>query len=146
MEYLNKKFVLGILLLGLTIAMLCIACLDSKPSGRIKRYASVTGLKEDKIATYKQLHTAAWPAVLERIKDCNIENYSIYLKKIDGKSYLFSYFEYVGDNFEADMKKMGDDPETQRWWKETDPCQIPLPDAAVKGAMWSDMEEVFHTD
>lgn len=146
MEYLDKKFVLGFLLLGLTIAMLCIACLDSKSSGRIKRYASVTELKEDKIETYKQLHAAAWPAVLKRIKDCNIQNYSIYLKKIDGKNYLFSYFEYAGDNFEADMKKMRDDPETQRWWKETDPCQIPLPDAAAKGAMWSDMEEVFHTD
>jgi hypothetical protein len=42
------------------------------------------------------------------------------------------------------MKKMAADPETQRWWKETDPCQSPLPDAAAKGKIWSDMKEVYH--
>jgi L-rhamnose mutarotase len=46
--------------------------------------------------------------------------------------------------FDADMKLMAADPETQRWWKETDPCQAPLPDAAVKGKIWSDAREVFH--
>jgi len=32
----------------------------------------------------------------------------------------------------------------QRWWKETDPCQQPLPDAAAKGKIWSDTKEVFY--
>jgi L-rhamnose mutarotase len=31
----------------------------------------------------------------------------------------------------------------QRWWKETDPCQIPLPPAAAKGKIWTDMKEVY---
>jgi len=115
MEYLNKKIIFGLLLIGFTIASLCSACLESRPSGTIKRYASVTGLREDKMEAYKQLHAAAWPSVLKRIKECNIQNYSIYLKKIEGKNYLFSYFEYVGDDFDGDMKKMGEDPETQRW-------------------------------
>ncbi|MCH5598059.1 L-rhamnose mutarotase [Niabella ginsengisoli] len=82
----------------------------------------------------------------KKIKECNIRNYSIYLKKIDSKTYLFSYFEYTGNNFDADMKKMAADPNTQKWWKETDPCQLPLPDAASKNEIWSSMEEVFHTD
>ena len=38
---------------------------------------------------------------------------------------------------------MAADPETQRWWKETDPCQSPLPDAAAKGKIWSDTKEVY---
>ena len=42
------------------------------------------------------------------------------------------------------MKKMAADPETQRWWKETDPCQQPLPDAAARGKIWSDAKEVFY--
>ena len=41
------------------------------------------------------------------------------------------------------MKKMGADPEVQRWWKETDPCQLPLPTAAAKGKIWTDMKEVY---
>ncbi|MFZ4863952.1 L-rhamnose mutarotase [Sphingobacterium sp. Mn56C] len=112
----------------------------------LQRYASVTGLKPEKLEYYKQLHAAAWPAVLKKIKACNIENYSIYLKEIKGEYFLFSYFEYRGNNFKSDMAKMAADPETQRWWKETDPCQLPLDDAKAEGKIWSDMEEVFHTD
>ena len=78
------------------------------------------------------------------LKECKIQNYSIHLKEIDGRPYLFSYLEYIGNDWEADMRKMAADPETQRWWKETDPCQLPLPDAAVKGKIWSDMEEVYY--
>ncbi|MGY4536385.1 L-rhamnose mutarotase [Mucilaginibacter sp. UYNi724] len=44
------------------------------------------------------------------------------------------------------MQKMAADPNTQKWWKRTDPTQIPLPDAAAKGKILSDMQEVFHTE
>jgi len=104
----------------------------------------VTGLKPEKAAYYKQLHAAVWPGVLNKIKDCNIQNYSIYLKEIDGKYFLFSYFEYTGNDFDADMRKMAADSTTQKWWKETAPAQIPLADAADKGETWSQMEEIFH--
>ena len=77
------------------------------------------------------------------IKACNIRNYSIALQEIAGKLYLFSYFEYVGEDYEADMKKMAADPETQKWWKETDPCQEPLPEANAKGKIWAEAKEVF---
>ena len=39
---------------------------------------------------------------------------------------------------------MAADPETQRWWKETDPCQSPLPDARKAGKIWSDTKEIYH--
>ncbi|MEO7313328.1 MAG: L-rhamnose mutarotase [Chitinophagaceae bacterium] len=110
----------------------------------VKRYGSITGLKPEKMDYYKQLHAAVWPQVQHKITECNIRNYSIYIKQIEGKQYLFSYFEYVGKDFDADMKKMAADTTTQRWWKETDPTQMPLPDAAAKGQTWSSMEEVFH--
>lgn len=109
-----------------------------------KRYGSVIGLKPEKVEEYKLLHANAWPAVLQTIKDCNIQNYSIYLRRLDnGKFYLFSYFEYVGTDFEADMAKMAADPTTQKWWRLCKPCQVPLPDRA-QDEWWADMEEVFH--
>ena len=108
------------------------------------RYAWVTGLKPEKIEHYEYLHSHPWAGVNKMIKDCHIQNYSIYKREIDGKIYLFSYLEYTGTDFAGDMKKMAADPETQRWWKETDPCQQPLPDAAAKGKIWSDATEVFH--
>lgn len=109
----------------------------------IRRFGWVTGIRPEKIDYYRELHASPWPGVARMIKECNIQNYSIFLREIDGKSYLFSYLEYTGDDFEADMAKMAADPETQRWWKETDPCQAPLPDAAAEGKIWADMESVF---
>ena len=110
-----------------------------------KRYASITGLKPEKVDHYKALHAEVWPKVLATITACNIRNYSIYLKEIDDRFYLFSYFEYIGDDFDRDMEKMAADTVTQRWWKETDPCQIPLPEATAANQVWTPMEEVFHT-
>ena len=110
------------------------------------RYGMVTGLKPEKIAQYKKLHASPWPEVKKRISECNIQNYSIYLQKIDNQYFLFSYFEYTGSDFDADMKKMAADSMTQKWWKETDPCQLPLKEALAKHQIWSSMEEVFHQD
>ena len=113
---------------------------------QVTRYAWVTGLKPEKAATYRDLHAHPWPSVNAMLKKCNIRNYSIYEREIGGKLYLFSYLEYTGANFEADMKQMAADPETRRWWKETDPCQAPLPEARKAGKIWSDAKEVYHLD
>jgi L-rhamnose mutarotase len=125
----------------LLIALLA-GCASERPSP--KRFAWVTGLKPEKAAYYKQLHAQPWPSVNRKLKECNIRNYSIHLREIDGKLFLFSYLEYTGSDWDADMKRIADDPETQRWWKETDPCQSPLPDAAARGKIWSDTEEVYY--
>ncbi len=110
----------------------------------MKRYGMVIGLNEEKIDEYKRLHAAVWPDVLKKIAECNIRNYSIYLRKMpDGKHYLFSYFEYVGEDYDADMAAMADDETTQKWWTHCIPCQAPLPDLA-EGEWWASMEEVFH--
>ena len=112
----------------------------------MKRFGWVIGVKEENLGEYKKLHAAVWPEVLSMIKQCNIENYSIYLKKLpDGRYYLFSYLEYVGEDFEGDMAKMAADETTQKWWDVCNPCQEPLADR-LKGQWWSDMEEVFHCD
>lgn len=134
------KKVEGIIIL---LAIFCMAACGRQEKKSL-RYGMVTGIRPEKIAEYKALHAAAWPDVLKTIKACHIENYSIYLKEIGEKYYLFSYFEYTGHDFDGDMKKMAADTTTQRWWKETAPLQLPLPDAAAAGQTWSGMEEVFH--
>lgn len=112
----------------------------------MERYGSVIEVKEEKLEEYKKLHADVWPDVLAMIKKCNIRNYSIYLRKLpDGKYYLFSYFEYIGGDFEADMAKMAADSTTQKWWDVCKPCHNPLPDRA-EGEWWASMEEVFHCD
>jgi len=107
----------------------------------MQRYGTVIKLKPEKYEEYRKLHAAAWPEVLAIIKDCNIRNYSIYHK--DG--YLFSYFEYVGADLDADMAKMAADPITQKWWDVCKPCHLPL-ETRAEGEWWADMEELFHVD
>jgi L-rhamnose mutarotase len=124
--------------------LLCVAllagCATQNPP---QRYAWVTGLKPDQAARYEDLHAHAWPGVNKMIKSCHIQNFSIHEREINGQLYLFAYLEYTGKDFDADIKRMAADPETQRWWKETDPCQSPLPDAAAKGKIWADTKEVY---
>lgn len=96
-------------------------------------------LKPGVETTYRRHHEAVWPEVLGMIHECNIRNYSIFLH--DG--ILFSYFEYIGEDFTADMKKMADHPKTQEWWSIMEPMQKPLPTRA-EGEWWTSMTEVFH--
>lgn len=107
----------------------------------MKRYGMVIRVKPEKFEEYRQLHAAVWPEVLDMIKECNISNYSIYHK--DG--FLFSYFEYGGTDFSADMAKMAADLMTQKWWDVCKPCQEPLATRA-EHEWWAEMEEVFHMD
>jgi L-rhamnose mutarotase len=132
----------GLTMILAAIVMVSVGCAQQQA----KRYGMVIGVKEEKLDEYEKLHAAVWPGVLKTIKDCNIRNYSIYLRQLDdGNHYLFGYFEYTGDDFKADMEKMADDPVTQKWWKVTDPCQKPLSNRE-EGQWWASMEEVFHVD
>ena len=107
----------------------------------IKRFGSVIGLNAEKEQYYRDLHADAWPMVIDRLRKSNIQNFSIYVTEIAGKRCLFNYFEYTGQNFESDMRRIAEDPETQRWWRETDPCQFQLP-TRKPDANWSGMEMV----
>ncbi len=109
----------------------------------MKRYGMVLGLKPEKVAEYVALHAAVWPEILAKISDCNIRNYSIYLRQPE--NLLFSYLEYHGSDFEGDMASMAADPRTQDWWAVCMPCQQPL-DSRKPGEWWAALEEVFHHD
>ena len=112
-----------------------------KGGSDVQRYGQVIGIKPEHIEEYERLHRAAWPEVLAMIHECNIRNYSIY--RYD--NLLFAYFEYVGDNFEADSAKMAADPKTQEWWSICKPMQEPVPEAGPE-EWWKTVPEVFHTD
>jgi len=107
----------------------------------VQRMGMVIGVKPEKLDEYKRLHAEPWPGVLDQIRRSNIRNYSIFRE--GGR--LFAYFEYVGDDFEADMAAMAADAETQRWWALTDAMQEPLPDREP-GSWWKTLPEIFHAD
>ena len=108
---------------------------------QVIRFGSVIRVLPEKLEEYKALHADPWPGVNRMLKKVHIRNYSIYYR--DG--YLFSYFEYTGSDFEADMARMAADSLTLEWWKLTDPCQLPV-ETAAEGEWWAPMEEVYHLD
>ncbi len=109
----------------------------------MRRMGMMIGLRPDKIAEYKALHAAAWPAVLARISASNIRNYTIFLR--EPENILFGTGEYHGEEYEADMAAIAADPVTQDWWALCDPCQQPL-ESRAPGEWWAMMDEVFHHD
>ena len=109
----------------------------------MERMGMVIGLNAEKVAEYKKLHADVWPGVLARLSECNIRNYTIFLK--EPENLLFAYWEYHGTDFKADSALMAADPETQRWWEVCIPCQKPL-ETRKEGEGWAMMENVFHLD
>ncbi|MEN6454682.1 MAG: L-rhamnose mutarotase [Prolixibacteraceae bacterium] len=103
----------------------------------MERYGKVIKIKAGKLSDYKKLHANPWPEVKNAIRECNLQNFSIYYR--DG--YLFSYYQYVGDDYDADMKKL--EELTREWLNETDQCQEPV-ESVKTNEWWAPMEEVFH--
>jgi L-rhamnose mutarotase len=60
------------------------------------------------------------------------------------KAFRFSYLNTPELILEGDMKKMAADSTTQRWWKETDPCQQPY--LKKREEKYGLNERSFHTD
>ena len=106
----------------------------------MQKMGMMIGIAPEKIPEYKQLHGAVWPEILQSLTDANIRNYSIFLR--EPENLLFGYWEYVGDDFEADMATIAGLDVTKRWWDLCMPCQRPL-ESRGEGEWWAMMEQVF---
>ena len=112
----------------------------------MQRFGWFGRLKPEMVRKYIDLHAKAWPAVLQRNKDCHLRNYSIFHKALAGGTHLlFSYVEYTGNDFETDMRQMAADPDIQRWWAECKPCFERIEDLPLD-EVWVPMDSVFHQE
>ncbi|MGY6026474.1 L-rhamnose mutarotase [Streptomyces spinosirectus] len=105
----------------------------------MKRHAQTVRLRPERREEHLALHRSVWPEVEATLRAAHFRNYTIFLRG----DVLFSYFEYDGDDFDADTAAVAADSGTQRWWRLTDPCRQPWPDAGP-GGIWSDLEEIWH--
>jgi L-rhamnose mutarotase len=128
---------------GLAVAAtLCAVALFARSeSSHLQRVGMVIGIKPDQISAYEALHDASNFGVRDLLEKYHMHNFSIYMRQLDdGKYYLFGYYEYTGNDYRADMEKLGAEPRNQKWLSVTDPMQIPL--AGEKS--WGMMKEVYH--
>jgi L-rhamnose mutarotase len=103
------------------------------------RYSFVIKVRSGKYNTYRSLHARLWSVVLGILNRYNIKNYSIFFRDY----MLFSYYEYCGDNYVKDIKKISRHPATKEWWKITIPCQIPI-EPIENSQWWAPIQEIFY--
>ena len=107
----------------------------------MQRFGDVIRVPAEKYAEYIEKHDNIWPGIVEKMQKAHIENFTIFHR--DG--YLFKYFEYTGEDYEADMQVLAEDEEHRQWLEFTAVCQKPV-DSAKEDEWWAPMKEIFHLD
>lgn len=110
----------------------------------VMRFGSVIGLRPEKEQYYRELHANAWPSVLEQLRKSGFRNYSIFVAELEGKRYLFSYFEYVGSDFAADMQAHGRRPRDAALVEGNRPVPDPAPHEDTRSQLERHGAGLFH--
>jgi len=116
-----------------------------KKPKKVEKLGLVTGLRPDMELKYRTLHQTNWPGVSDQMVRSNYRHWTTFCVEMGEKLFLFTYFEYVGEDIEADNSAMKADPVTQRWWKHTEPCLIRLVDSESEGN-WATMKTLLRID
>lgn len=111
----------------------------SESVANVRRFGMAARLVPSKREKYLRLHRSVWPHVEAVITASGIRNFTIF--ELGGV--LLAYYEYVGDDYDADQRMMAADPVTQRWWAETAPCQRPLREGS-DAPSWEQFDEIWH--
>lgn len=82
------------------------------------RFTLYSELKPEKVEDYINLHKEPWKELMELLEECNIHHYSISLKGNE----VFTYYEYTGENYEKDQKRLNESKVMKHWWKYSKPC------------------------
>lgn len=105
----------------------------------MRRFGTITKVKDSKLKEYIALHDNIPPEVVEAAARYGLRNFSIYYW--DG--YLFSYFEYEGDDYDADMAEKAKLAVMQKWECDCNDCFETMNDMEDFSIM---LQEIFHND
>jgi L-rhamnose mutarotase len=103
----------------------------------MKRIANITKLKEGAAVDYKALHDNIWEEIVAAGHQYGLRNFTMFRHG----EYLFSYYEYVGDDFERDMAEKAKCPNQDKWQAE---CGKHKTQIDGKNAIM--LEEFWHHD
>jgi L-rhamnose mutarotase len=104
----------------------------------MKRIATLTKLKPGCGEAYKKIHDEIWEGVVQAAHEANMRNFTIFRHG----DYLFSYYEYIGDDFDADMAQKNALPISPKWQAATGALR-----ELVDGeSMLIKLEELWHHD
>ena len=105
----------------------------------MERMGKVIELRPECIEEYRRVHADDHHGVRDLLTRYHLDNFSIFLHEIAGRWFEFSYYEYTGDDHDADMAALAAEPRNQAWLAATDAMQVPLPGHTS----WATMERIF---
>lgn len=103
----------------------------------MKRIANITKLKPGMAEDYKALHDAIWEEIVAAGHQYGLRNFTMFRKD----DYIFSYYEYVGDDFAADMAEKAKCKNQAEWQVECGKFKTDIDGQAV-----IPLEEFWHND
>ena len=106
----------------------------------VKRVGMVIKIKPDRLEEYLAAHSDSEARVRDLLIKYNLRNFSIFMTQLEDSNYYeFGYYEYWGDDFEADMKMLEAEPRNKAWLELCDPMQIPLNGENS----WKEMKRIY---
>jgi L-rhamnose mutarotase len=110
----------------------------------MQRIGLVAGLSQQNRETYLSLHRDDVAGVRDLMEKYNMRNFSIFRFRVDAeRELIFGYYEYCGDDYEADQAALAREPRNIEWLKQCDPCQIPLREGDEG---WGAMEQIYYNE
>jgi L-rhamnose mutarotase len=96
-------------------------------------------IKPGKEQEYDIAHRNVWPALLAKLKEAGISNYSIFRREQD----LFLVMQV--DDFDAAWRALDEDPTNLKWQQEMSVLFEPVP-GLKPGEKFAMMQEVFYLE
>lgn len=109
----------------------------------MKRIGVLTKIKPGMLEKYTKMHAEIWDDVVRIGHEHNTRNFTIFFDERTG--YMFSYFEYIGNDYEADMKEKNSKPIIKEWQAMCRECFAPVDDSA-DGPLQAPLREIWHND
>lgn len=108
----------------------------------VQRHTSLVEIKAGKVEDCKKLFAAVPADVASAYKAAHLRNLTCFLKEIGEKPYLFTYFEYAGNDFAGDINRAEAKEVVKAWKKSIAELQV-IPGQSLTDG---DVEEVFFTE
>jgi len=96
-------------------------------------------IQAGKEEAYDVAHRKVWPALLAKLKEVGISNYSVFRREQD----LFLVMQV--DDFDAAWRSLDKDPTNQKWQQEMGKLFEPVP-GLKPGEKFAMMKEVFYLE
>ena len=106
---------------------------------QLPRVAFRLRIRAGKEAEYDAAHRNVWPALLSKLKEVGISEYSIFRREQD----LFLVMQV--DNFDAAWRSLDKDPANLQWQHEMEKLFEPVP-GLTPGEKFAMMKEVFYME